>query len=58
MTNSLGKRIDSVLIDWNFLFESHAKEKEKTEVLYDVEKALSRGVQFMQNVRKCGSFWR
>jgi len=37
----------------DFLFESHAEEKEKTEVLYDVENAVSRGVQFMQNARKC-----
>lgn len=37
----------------DFLFESHAEEKEKTEVLDDVENAVSRGVQFMQNVRKC-----
>ena len=37
----------------DFLFESHAEEKEKTEVLDDEENAVSRGVQFMQNVRKC-----
>ena len=53
MTNSLVKRTDFNSGRLDFLFELHAEEKEKTEVLYDVENALSRGVQFMQNVRKC-----
>jgi len=53
MTNSLGKRIDFQFWSIEIFCLNHAKEKEKTEVLYGIENAVSRGVQFMQNVRKC-----